>query len=88
MRKKGYVQEQKTKISEKFDNDQIQNEEVTLLKKLLFRIWGVTEILQSDVGFLKKLYTTPKRAKKMDTNKEDRKALVKHKLLTRKRKLD
>lgn len=80
--------EQKSTILDKCEDDQIQTAEIELLKKLLFRIWGVTEILQGDVGFLKNLYMTPKRPKKQDMNKEDRKALLKHKLLTRRRKLD
>lgn len=88
MRKKDNEQEQRAKILEKCEDDQIQIDEMVLLKKLLFRIWGVTEILQNDVGFLKNLYTTPKRPKKEDMNREDRKTLLKHKLLTRKRKLD
>ena len=88
MRKKYDKRGLNSTILERCEDEQIQNEEIELLKKLLFRIWGVTEILQCDVGFLKKLYTTPKRPKKQDTNREDRKALVKHKLLTRKRKLD
>ncbi|MGN8057731.1 hypothetical protein ACTJKN_15735 [Pedobacter sp. 22163] len=88
MRKKYDDRGQNSTMSEKCEDEQIQTGEIELLKKLLFRIWGVTEILQCDVGFLKKLYTTPKRSKKQDTNREDRKASVKHKLLTRKRKLD
>jgi len=66
--------------------DLVETDEISILKKLLNKIWGVTEMLQNDLHYIKRIYTKPVVPKKPRIDREERKILIKHKLLTRNKK--
>ena len=66
--------------------DPMEIDEVGILRRLLNKIWGVTEILQNDLQYIKQIYTKPILPKKSRIDREERKMIIKHKLLTRNKK--
>ena len=66
--------------------DPIETDEIAILRRLLNKIWGVTEMLQNDIHYIKRIYTKPVVPKKPRIDREERKTLIKHKLLTRNKK--
>ncbi|RDC55383.1 hypothetical protein DU508_17575 [Pedobacter chinensis] len=49
--------------------------------KLLYKIWGITEVLKSDVNYIMEIYTAPTHKKNKRVNKSERIAKIKHRLI-------
>ena len=80
------AEEREQKINDQNIFDAFQAEELNFLKRLLFKIWGITELLQNDIGYIKRIYTKPIEQKKQGISREERIAKLKHKLLTSRKK--